>query len=198
MEKDVLIREHLNHWYSLKAYYLAKTLADFPFQIIFPTIFLVFAYVMSNQPMDLERFGMLLSITICTALIGQGIGMLFGAAFGIQIAIFLSPTTAIPFVLLSGFCLKMSSIPSYFNWITYTSFMRFGFDGAMMSVYGYDREPLSCSLPYCHFRYPQKFLEIFDLKDGSYYWSVFGLLVIVLVLRILGYFVLRFKLRNLR
>ncbi len=192
------MREHLNHWYSLKAYYLAKTLADIPFQIVFPTLYLVTVYLMTNQPMSIERFGMLLAITICMSLVAQGIGLLVGAAFSIQVAVFVAPACAIPFLLFSGFFVNLNSIPPYMSWIADVSFFRYAFQGSMVATYGFDRPPLTCSQAYCHFRYAQKFLEQFDLGQSSYYMSVVGLLIFFILIRVAGYIVLRFKLRHVR
>ena len=195
----MLIREHLNHWFSLKAYYLAKTVSDIPIQILFAAMYLVIVYIMSYQPMNAVHFLSLLGMTICMALVGQGIGLFFGAAFDIQVAVFLSPTCAIPFVLICSFCVNLNSLPYYLNWIGNISFMQHGFDGSLLSIYGYDRPPLSCSEPYCYFRYPQKFLEQFHLHQNySYFWPFSGMLVIFLVLRVSTYLVLRFKLRHMR
>ena len=154
---------------------------------------------MSYQPMNAVHFLSLLGMTICMALVGQGIGLFFGAAFDIQVAVFLSPTCAIPFVLICSFCVNLNSLPYYLNWIGNISFMQHGFDGSLLSIYGYDRPPLSCSEPYCYFRYPQKFLEQFHLHQSySYFWPFSGMLVIFLVLRVSTYLVLRFKLRHMR
>ncbi|XP_057375096.1 ATP-binding cassette sub-family G member 1-like [Daphnia carinata] len=196
IERNVLIREHLNHWYSLKAYYFAKLLVDIPFQILFPAIFLAIVYLMTDQPMCMMRFSMLLLTTICMALVGQGIGLIFGAAFDIQKAVFLAPVCAIPLLLFAGFFIHLNSVPFYLRWVSYVSFFRFGFEGAMLSVYDYDRPPLNCSQPYCYFRSPHKFLETFDMDQSSYYVCIIALMINFVVIRIAGYFVLRFKLNS--
>jgi len=194
----VLVREHLNQWYSLKAYYLAKTLADIPFQIILPSVYMVIVYFMTGQPVDFERFSMLLVITIWISLAGQGFGLFFGAIFSIDVATFTAPIATIPFLLLSGFFVHFNHIPSYLSWLTYFSLLRYGFEGSVLSVYDNNRTRLACSDSYCHFRYPQKFLQYFGFAQSSYYLNVVGLLIMFLVIRVAGYFALRYKLRHVR
>ena len=118
---DVIVREQLNHWYSLKAYYLAKTLVDVPFQIIFPTFYLGIVYIMTDQPMDVSRFLMVLGITIAMAAVALGIGLLVGALCSIPVAVFVGPASSIPWLLFSGFFVNLTAIPIYMQWITYIS-----------------------------------------------------------------------------
>ncbi|XP_046639073.1 ATP-binding cassette sub-family G member 1-like isoform X3 [Daphnia pulicaria] len=197
LERKVLAREHLNNWYSLKAYYIAKTLADIPFQILFPTVNVVIIYIMTKQPMSMERFIMLLVIVIGISLAGQGIGLFFGAGFDIQEAVFLAPTMAIPLLIFAGFFIKLSAVPPYLNWLTYVSFFRYGFEGSMLAIY-YERPPIDCFQPYCYFRSPNKLLQEFDMDQGSYLFCIAGLLFYFVAMRFAGYFLLRFKLKSMR
>lgn len=84
------------------------------------------------------------------------------------------------------------------QWMSYVAYVRYGFEGTMLAIYGNDRDTLNCSEPYCHFKYPKKWLEEMALDQGVFWIDVVSLLVIFVVLRLSGYFVLRYKVRSER
>ncbi|XP_055917306.1 ATP-binding cassette sub-family G member 1 isoform X2 [Eupeodes corollae] len=197
-EMSVFVREHLNYWYSLKAFYFAKTLADLPFQIVFSSVYVIVVYYLTSQPMELHRIYMFVFICVLTSLVAQSLGLLIGAGMNIEAGVFLGPVTTIPTILFSGFFVNFDTIPGYLQWVTYVSYVRYGFEGAMVSIYGMDRAKLECSEIYCHFRSPKKFLEEMSMDKAEFWIDSCALIGIFIALRIIAYFVLRWKLHSIR
>jgi len=120
----------------------------------------------------------------------------YSTVFSFQNGMFFGPVASVPILLFSGFFVNFNTIPGYLQWVPYVSYIRYGFEGAMISIYGYGREKLSCSEVYCHFRSPTKFLEEMDMATAEYWIDAVALAGFFLLLRCVAYFVLRLKLRS--
>ncbi|XP_055602017.1 ATP-binding cassette sub-family G member 1-like isoform X1 [Uranotaenia lowii] len=197
-EMSVFVREHLNYWYSLKSFYFAKTVADLPFQVLFTSVYVIVVYYLTSQPMEPKRVGMFVLICILTSLVAQSLGLLIGAGMSVETGVFLGPVSTIPIILFSGFFVNFDVIPSYLQWLTYVSYVRYGFEGAMVSVYGMERAKLQCNEIYCHFRSPQKFLEEMSMDNAEYWIDATALFAFFIGLRVVAYLVLRWKLHSIR
>lgn len=188
------------------------------FQILFSSVYVIVVYYLTSQPMDPKRMAMFVFICILTSLVAQSLGLLIGAGLSVEAGVFLGPVSTIPTILFSGFFVNFDTIPGYLQWVTYASYARYAFEGkkkrqinfntitnynkistgAMLSIYGMDREKLKCSEMYCHFRSPKKFLEEMSMNESEYWIDAVALIAIFVVLRFIAYFVLRWKVHSIR
>lgn len=177
----ILIKEHFNRWYSLKAYYFAMTVVDLPItvsfiniqfddhfnysiltnatyffshiQLISTTLFTIIIYLWSYQPMEWVRFWMFLVISILVVFVGQSFGLIIGAWFDVVNGTFLAPVLTIPMMMFAGFGVTLRDLPSYLKWGSHISHLRYGLEGYIAAIYGLDRGVLACDeAPYCHYR----------------------------------------------
>lgn len=115
---------------------------------------------------------------------------------------FLGPITAIPILLFSGFFVNFDTIPTYLQWLSYMSFVRYSFEGMLLALYGNNREDLECDekdqekkVQCMHYQNPMNILDDMDVKGQEIYIDFLVLLAIFILLRLGAYIVLRWKLR---
>ncbi|XP_036327733.1 LOW QUALITY PROTEIN: ATP-binding cassette sub-family G member 1 [Rhagoletis pomonella] len=194
-ETAVFIREYLNGWYSLRAYYVSMLTSDIPMLFICPTLFTTIIYFMTSQPDDMARFAMCWGISLILAIVGHLMGLAFGSTFDIQMAILLVPGVAIPFMIFSGFFIRIHELSLFFRPLCDISFYRYTMEALMQAIYGYDRPDLKCHTEFCYFKSPTKLLKELDMLGDLYGHDLFVLLIWIIFFKVLFFLslVLRVK-----
>ncbi|KAM3963713.1 ATP-binding cassette sub-family G member 1 isoform 1-T1 [Aphomia sociella] len=184
VEASFVLREHLNKWYSLTAYYISKVIVDLPVQLLCATLFVFPAWYLTSQPLDIHRMGLAWLICVLLAILAQTTGLAIGAACGVNLGLFIIPAMNIPMLMFSEFFIPYREMPVYLRPFATISYFRYSFDAFLEIVYGLERPKLPCLTEvFCMFRKPEDYLEYLGLSR-DFNRDIIALIVWIVVVQI--------------
>lgn len=195
LDLPIVRREHFNEWYSTTAYYFALNIADIPIVIATNFVYIVITYFMTNQPAEPYRFGAYYVTIILLSFSAQGLGLIAGSMLNVKFTLILGAYFICPFVLFSNFFVQVKDVDPIWNWCFQGSFIKHAFEGSMLSIFGFDREKMSCDADYCMYRWPQKFLDSVGITD-SFPNVTIKLIAFVFVFRVVAFIIMWCRLRH--
>lgn len=192
-ELSILKRERFNNWYKLKTYFAAFLITDVPIQVLFAIAYTSTSYFISSQPVEWQRFSMVLIIQVLVALAASSMGLLLGTILNPVNGTFWGAVILAMMLTCSGCLIIFSDMSKVMYLLTYVSFLSYAVEGLMQAIYGYNRGQLECPelSEYCHYKYPKMLLEDIGMGKPAFWLDVGYLFVVFVTLRYVTFFALR-------
>lgn len=141
----VLIKEIRNGWYSLSTFIMGKMFAELPMAIILPPISVGIIYIMTGQPSSYLqwRYFVQSTLLILIIMIAEAKGLIFGACCmnSMQTAVFAASVSTVPFILLSGFLIRIREVPYVLQHLAKFSYFKHAVEALIITRYGYGMCP---------------------------------------------------------
>ena len=144
LEIMTTLKEIRNSWYSVSVYMISKTIAELPSLFVSVIVAISVAYYLTEQIWVLWRFLQFALLMVIFSWVCESYGMLIGIVIKDMIsATLVTMALTLPILIYSGFLIKIEHMSWYHRIVSYVSFARFAFEGALLTIFGYNRcEPI--------------------------------------------------------
>ncbi|KHN71601.1 ABC transporter ATP-binding protein/permease wht-1 [Toxocara canis] len=133
-ELPIFLREHRAGIYRAETYYIAKSFAEMPQYTILPIIYSIVVYFMSGLNESIDSFFTYTALTVVLTYVAISIAYAGACVFGEDsLALTYMPCFILPMLVFGGFYINFHSIPFYFNWISFLSWFRYGFEALQIN-----------------------------------------------------------------
>jgi len=198
--KPAILRDHYNGMHSVTAWYWSKVLADLPFEIAFPSVFMTgvfwlvgFGNLAASASEAVENWLVMVALGVATAQTANAFALMISAVPKDSSAAFLLFSAFVfPWIFYSGLMINYDDIPVYFVWLHWTSPFKFIY--TMMVVVIFERaDGLSCPAgEVCPYRSGLDVLKQFSIDPKDKQRSVIAVVAFFLVCRVLGWYLFAF------
>ncbi|CAJ0948149.1 unnamed protein product, partial [Mesorhabditis belari] len=196
-ELPLFLREHRAQIYSADSYYWAKSVAELPQYTILPIIYALIVYWMTGLYASAGVFFKYLFVCILQAYVAVSIAMFGACVFGEEgAAITFMPLYVLPMRIFGGFYINYDDVPPYFQWATFLSWFRFGFEALENNQWLAHGTIENCTAP-CPAKNGAEVMLNRDMKPvGWHFWIDSGILVAMFLIgRIFGLIALKLRTR---
>lgn len=170
--RPIINRERASGVYGVVPYWLARSFIDIPIHILLPVIFNSIIYFMAGLRPSAGAFFIHLGVTILNCMVAGSLYTVLGAVS--TDALVANVMSFVITVILMLFCGFLATVPVWWIWLEYISFLRYGFIGLMVNQFA-DGTPEG-----------QATLALFGLEDGNIWSSVVALVCQLIIYRALA------------
>ncbi|KAK8720986.1 hypothetical protein OTU49_012992, partial [Cherax quadricarinatus] len=189
----IFLREHFNGMYRTDVYFLSKMLAETPFHLSYPFVFVAIVYNMVGLTSDYSNFFVCAAIVVLVANCAISFGYMISCmAKNLSVALAISAPFIIPLMLFGGFFLNSGSTPVYLTWMKYLSWFSYGNEALLVNQW-YNVETIACHKNQTCFPNGLAVLSFLHYENGSITSDVFCLLILILCYRTVAFLALLAK-----
>eukprot|EP00164_Ancoracysta_twista_P001239 GFYU01001625.1.p1 GENE.GFYU01001625.1~~GFYU01001625.1.p1 ORF type:complete len:684 (+),score=198.94 GFYU01001625.1:158-2209(+) len=190
-ERQVFIQDHTAGLYSVLSFYLAHSLGDLPFHLLFAWISGSTCYWMVGFQSDVDKYLIFMAIYIAITVTGTSL-LCFVSAMSksIHVANALAMFSILIMMLFDGYYINLDNVPVYYRWLQNLSIMRWGTEA--IAINEFKGLTFECSADFlasvglddCLLKTGDDALHLFSMSQDE---STIGLNIAVLCAMIVGY-----------
>ncbi|CAD7079005.1 unnamed protein product [Hermetia illucens] len=197
LEIATIKKETFNNWYKLRTYYLATQITSTPIHVLFSITFATILYLMTSQPLEVDRFMKYVLTFITLTIAADGFGIFLGTMANPINGTFFGAVLTCFMVAFAGFLIFFHHMPFILRLVSYLSPHRYAFHSLILSVYDKGRTDLICpsNIIYCHYKKAEMIIKTLGMSDGDYNTNILMIILTIIAVKIVAYFTLRRALR---
>lgn len=193
-EVKVFIRENLSGANRLTSYFLARTFAEIPTAVIFPTIFSTIVYWLvfaSGAPV--KSFLAFVMTMVVLANCAVSVGTLISSMTKYEaVAMALAPLVLMPMALFAGLLLDLNNIPAFLRWIDFISIIKYAYQ--MLIINEYNGKEMSCTGHlFCRYPSGDAVLDYVGTNDSLFTKNLWIMIFLLVAFRVMALGFLKLK-----
>ncbi|KAI5808795.1 P-loop containing nucleoside triphosphate hydrolase protein [Peziza echinospora] len=187
----ILVRERSTGAYRVSTFYISRYLIEIPMAISSRMIFFLMVYWICGFKQEAGAFFIFLGMNCLTVVYSISMGLFIGSTSrNLAVVQAATPALNVIFLLFGGFLLPLASIPDWFIWLHWISYLTFNFAATTITefqgrVFDCPEGAVAC------YKTGEDFLKAYDLTTFTVGGNAGLLAALTAIFAVSGYFMLR-------